>query len=87
MVGDDALRDLSVGDAARLIAGGAITSEALVSDSLASLAAQGAKAFAQLQSESAAGDARIADERQRSGLPLASMHGVPVAITVDLAAA
>ncbi|MFM9941761.1 MAG: amidase family protein [Hyphomicrobiaceae bacterium] len=87
MVDDDALAALSARDAARLIAAGDITSEELASMCLARLATRHGETFPQLDPERVLAHARSADERRRSGLPLAPLHGVPVAITAALDAA
>lgn len=87
MVDGDALCALSARDAARLIAAGDITSEALVSACIARIASFNTAAFSQIDPERALAQARAADERRQSGLPMAALHGVPFAITVDLDAA
>lgn len=84
MADGDALCALPAREAARLIAMGDITSEALASACLARIASSNAAAFPKLDPEWAFAQARAADERRQSGLPLAPLHGVPVAITAVL---
>jgi Asp-tRNA(Asn)/Glu-tRNA(Gln) amidotransferase A subunit family amidase len=74
--------DLGTAQAARLIAAGDLTSEALVGACLARIAACDAavQAWAFLDSDLALAQARAADTRQTDGQTLGPLHGVPIGI-------
>lgn len=76
------LEKLTAAEAASLIRSGAITSEALVGALLARIVQREADvaAWAHLDGELALAEARAADRKQRSGVPLGPLHGVPVGI-------
>ena len=76
------LDKLTAAEAASLIRGGALTSEALVGALLARIAERDGEvaAWAHLDRELALAEARAADLKQRSGAPLGPLHGVPVGI-------
>jgi Asp-tRNA(Asn)/Glu-tRNA(Gln) amidotransferase A subunit family amidase len=77
-----ALNELSAIGAARAIASGETTSEALVSACLERIAARepAVRAWAFLDAELALGQARACDAEMKSGYPLGALHGVPVAV-------
>ncbi|MDH3665942.1 MAG: amidase [Paracoccaceae bacterium] len=74
--------DLGTAEAARRIASGDLTSEALVSACLARIEAREAevRAWTFLDPELALTQARAADQRQANGASLGDLHGVPVGI-------
>ncbi len=74
--------DLSAVEAARRLAGGEITSEALVSDCLARIAEreETVRAWTYLDADYALEQARRADEAHRAGLDRGPLAGVPVGI-------
>jgi len=76
------LWQLSAAEAARLIAGGTLTSEELVSACLECVRALEPKvqAWTFLDEEHALAQARRADELKRSGQPIGPLHGVPVGL-------
>ncbi len=85
----EALWQLGAGAAARRIAEGALTSEALVGACLERIAALEPEvaAFAQLDPELALRQARQADRQRASGRGIGPLHGVPVAVkdVIDVA--
>jgi Asp-tRNA(Asn)/Glu-tRNA(Gln) amidotransferase A subunit family amidase len=83
--------DLGTAEAARRIAAGALTSEALVTACLARIAAREpqVQAWIFLDPDLALAQARAADARQAEGRPIGPLHGVPVGIkdiidTIDM---
>jgi len=76
------LWQLSAAEAARLIAGGTLTSEELVSVCVECVRALEPKvqAWTFLDEEHALAQARRADELKRSGQPIGPLHGVPVGL-------
>jgi len=74
--------DLSATEAARRIARGDLTSEALVGDCLARSGERDAelKAWVFIDRERALAQARAADEQRRSGKGVGPLHGIPVGI-------
>jgi Asp-tRNA(Asn)/Glu-tRNA(Gln) amidotransferase A subunit family amidase len=74
--------DLGTAEAARLIAAGELTSEALVTACLARIAAREpqVQAWTFLDPELALTQARAADARQAEGHTIGPLHGVPVGI-------
>src|SRR5262245_8786070 len=76
------LHALSASDAARLIAGGTISSEELVAACLARVQEADAEvqAWAFFDPEHALRQARAADERRSAGHPTGPLHGVPIGI-------
>ncbi len=74
--------DLGTAEAARRIAAGKLTSEALVTACLARIDAREPRvqAWAFLDPDLALAQARAADARQATGQPIGPLHGVPVGI-------
>lgn len=81
-VTDTELTSLTAIEAAALIAGGDLTSEAYVGSCLDRIAAMDddVRAFVHLDPDAALTQAQALDQRQRDGEPLGVLHGVPVAI-------
>lgn len=81
-VTDTELTSLTAIEAAALIAGGDLTSEAYVGSCLDRIAAidDDVRAFVHLDPDAALTQAQALDQRQRDGEPLGVLHGVPVAI-------
>jgi Asp-tRNA(Asn)/Glu-tRNA(Gln) amidotransferase A subunit family amidase len=73
---------LSAGEAAQQIRDGVLTSEELVQACLERIRALEPKvqAWTFLDEEHALSQARVADERKRSGEPVGALHGVPVGL-------
>ena len=78
----DVLSALTAMEAAERIAGGELSAEDYVGACLQRIAAlEGqVRAFAHIDAEHALRQARTLDERQRNGMPLGPLHGLPVAI-------
>jgi len=76
------LAELTAIEAAERIAGGELSAEDYVGACLQRIAAADGTlhAFAHLDPDAALAQAHALDERQRDGLPLGPLHGVPVAI-------
>src|SRR6267378_4142932 len=74
--------ELSAADAARKIRDGLLTSEELVQSCLERIreAEPRVQAWTFLDDEHALAQARMADERKRSGEPIGALHGVPVGL-------